>query len=380
MEYGQQSPLTTEALLAAALEGLLFWGGFRVEKIAATIRNIKPLNEMAMKEAQNRLDGLTKPLGSLAVLESMARQFAGIMGNPRPALPEKAIVLMAADHGVAEEGVSAFPPEVTEQMVYNFVRGGAGINVLARHANARLILVDVGVKNNLAPTVPIRHCKIKPGTDNMRLGPAMSREDAIKAIGVGIDIANELADQGINVVALGEMGIGNTTASSAITSVLTGRPVSPVVGKGTGIAPDFVNHKIQVIAEAIACNNPNPKDALDVLTKVGGLEIAALAGVVLGAASRGMLVMLDGFIASAAVLVAYRISVAVRPYLMASHLSEEPGHAAILEVLGVKPCLHLNMRLGEGTGAALGMTLLDAAVKIINEMATFEEAQVAPSN
>ncbi len=362
-----------------ALKGLFFGGGLKLEKIVATIQKIKPLSELAMKEAQLRLDGLTKPVGSLAVLESMARQFAGVVGNPRPALPEKAIVLMAADHGVASEGVSAFPPEVTEQMVYNFVRGGAGINVLARHANARLILVDVGVKNQLSPSVPIRHCKVKHGTDNMRLGPAMSKQEAIAAIGVGIDIANELADEGIRVVALGEMGIGNTTASSAITSVLTGRPVSPVVGKGTGIAPDFVNHKIQVIAEAIACNNPNPKDALDVLAKVGGLEIAGLAGVVLGAASRGMLVMLDGFIASAAVLAAYRISVAVRPYLMASHLSEEPGHAAILEVLGVKPCLHLNMRLGEGTGAALGMTLLDAAVKIINEMATFEEAQVAPS-
>lgn len=348
-----------------------------MNKIAATIRSIKPLNEFAMKEAQLRLDCLTKPLGSLAVLETMARQFAGVVGQSLPKPPQKAIVLMAADHGVAVEGVSAFPPEVTEQMVYNFVRGGAGINVLAKHAGARLILVDVGVKNTLSADAPIRHCKISPGTQNMRLGAAMSREDAIRAIHIGIDIASELAREGINAVALGEMGIGNTTASSAITSVLTGKPVSSVVGRGTGISADFVNHKIQVIAEAIACNHPNPQDAIDVLAKVGGLEIAALAGVVLGAAANGMAVMLDGFISSAAVLAAYHLSVSVRPYLMASHLSEEPGHAAILEVLGIQPCLHLNMRLGEGTGAALGLTLLDAAVKIINEMATFAEAQVA---
>lgn len=350
-----------------------------LKKIEATIRSIQPLNESVMKEAQSILDSLTKPLGSLAVLECMARQFAGIVGVARPAVPAKAIVLMAADHGVAEEGVSAFPPEVTEQMVYNFVRGGAGINVLARHAGARLILVDVGVKNTLSPDIPIRHCKIKPGTDNMRLGPAMTREETLAAISIGIDTAAELAQNGIKAVALGEMGIGNTTASSAITSVLTGKPVSSVVGKGTGIAPDFVNHKIQVIIESIALNRPNPKDPIDVLCKVGGLEIAALAGVVLGAAANSMVVMLDGFISSAAVLAAYHMSVAVRPYLMASHLSEEPGHAAILEVLGVQPCLHLNMRLGEGTGAALGMTLLDASIKIINEMATFAEAQVASS-
>ena len=350
-----------------------------MKKIEATISSIKPLNEAAMKAAQARLDGLTKPPGSLAVLEAMARQFAGAVGNSLPKAPRKAIVLMAADHGVVAEGVSAFPPEVTEQMVYNFVGGGAGINVLARHADARLILVDVGVKSALAPNAPIRHCKIKPGTDNMRLGPAMTRSETIRAIDVGIDVVNELADEGINVVGLGEMGIGNTTASSAITSVLAGRPVSSVVGKGTGLSSECVNHKIQVIAEAIAHNHPNPKDAIDVLAKVGGLEIAGLAGVVLGAAARNMIVMLDGFISSAAVLAAYHMSVAVRPYLMASHLSEEPGHSTILEVLGIQPCLRLNMRLGEGTGAALGMTLLDASIKIINEMATFEEAQVASS-
>jgi nicotinate-nucleotide--dimethylbenzimidazole phosphoribosyltransferase len=348
-----------------------------MDRIAATIHAIGLLDEGVMIKTQERLDALTKPVGSLAVLEKMARQLAGVRGVLRPDMPQKAIVLMAADHGVADEGVSAYPSEVTAQMVYNFVAGGAAINVLARHADARLVLVDVGVKTDLSIELPILHRRIRPGTANMRQESAMTLEETIRAIRVGIDVANELADEGVEVVALGEMGIGNTTASSAITSILTGLAVSQVVGKGTGIAPEFVAHKIRVINEAIRCNKPNPLDVSDVLAKVGGLEIAALAGVALGAASRRMVVMLDGFIASAAVLAAYRISEKIRPYLMASHLSEEPGHAVILKELGLEPCLRLNMRLGEGTGAALGLTLLDAAAKILNEMATFEEAQVA---
>jgi nicotinate-nucleotide--dimethylbenzimidazole phosphoribosyltransferase len=309
-------------------------------------------------------------------LEKMACQIAGVQGISRPTVPEKALVLMAADHGVAEEGISAYPAEVTEQMVYNFVRGGAGINVLAKHAGASLTLVDVGVKVDLSATLPIQHCKIRRGTANIRRGPAMSRREAIQALKIGIRVANELADKGARVIGLGEMGIGNTTASSAIVHVFTGEPVSVVVGRGTGITDEFVQHKIRVIEDAVALNQPNAQDAIDVLAKVGGLEIAAMAGVVVGAAARQTLVMLDGFIASAAVLAAYRLSPAVKPYLMASHLSEEPGHAVILRELGLTPCLRLNMRLGEGTGAALGMTILDAAVKILNEMATFEEAAV----
>lgn len=350
-----------------------------MEKIQEIIKKIKPLDEGIMAETQRRLDNLTKPVGSLAVLEDMARQLAGARRKARPGIPQKAIVLMAADHGVADEGVSAYPAEVTEQMVYNFVRGGAAISVLARHADASLVLVDVGVRSELPQELPIRHCKIRMGTSNMRYEPAMNREDVIRALKTGIRIAEELADQGIEVIALGEMGIGNTTASSAIASLFTGKPVSQVVGKGTGLSGDFVINKIKVIEEAIVLNKPNANDAIDVLAKVGGLEIAGLAGVVLGAASRRVLVLVDGFITSAAALAAYRISRAIRPYLMASHLSEEPGHAAILECLGLKPYLRMNLRLGEGSGAALGLVLLDAAVKILNEMATFSEAQVEQS-
>jgi nicotinate-nucleotide--dimethylbenzimidazole phosphoribosyltransferase len=354
-------------------------GGNGMNVLTATIGGIGTLNEAIMENCQQRLDALTKPAGSLAVLENMAGQLAGIRGKVCLPPPRKAIVLMAADHGVADEGVSAFPSEVTAQMVLNFVNGGAAINVLARHADARLVLVDVGIKSPLPPDLPIQHRRIRSGTANMRFEAAMIRQEAIRAIETGIQVANELADEGVEAIALGEMGIGNTTASSAITTVLTTLPVSKVVGKGTGIAPECVAHKIKVIHEAIRLNRPDPRDAVDVLAKVGGLEIAALAGVALGAARRRMVVMLDGFIASAAVLAAYRLSEKVKPFLMASHLSEEPGHAVILKELGLQPCLRLNMRLGEGSGAALGLTLLDAAAKIVNEMATFEEARVASS-
>jgi len=351
-----------------------------MEKINAVIRSIEPLDEKVMQQTQLRLDRLTKPQGSLAVMEMMACQLAGVQGVVKPAVPEKAVVLMAGDHGVAEEGISAFLAEVTEQMVYNFIHGGAGINVLARHAGAVLELVDVGVKADLPAELPIQHCKIRHGTANMRRGPAMTREEAIRAIRVGIQVAEKLADRGIQVIGLGEMGIGNTTASSALVHVFTGNPVSKVVGRGTGISDEFVAHKIKVIEESVALNRPDAHDAIDVLAKVGGMEIAAMAGVVIGASARRVLVMLDGFIASASVLAAYKLSNAVKPYLMASHLSEEPGHAVILSELGLTPCLRLNMRLGEGTGAALGMTILDAAVKILNEMATFDEAAVSAAD
>lgn len=354
-------------------------GGTSMDEISLVMREVQPLDEVVMRQTQQYLDRLTKPQGSLAVLERMACQISGVQRVFKPIVPQKALVLMAADHGVAEEGISAFPAEVTEQMVYNFVRGGAGINVLARHAGAKLILVDVGVKADLEPELPIKHCKIRRGTGNMRHGPAMSRTEVAQAIKIGIQMANELADQGIQVIGLGEMGIGNTTASSAMVHVFTGEPINVVVGRGTGISDGFVQHKIRVIEEAVTINRPDPTDAVDVLAKVGGLEIAAMAGVVIGAASRRVLVMLDGFIASAAGLAACRLSPAVKPYLMASHMSEEPGHAVILDELGLTPCLRLNMRLGEGTGAALGMTILDAAVKVLNEMATFEEAAVTPA-
>ena len=251
-----------------------------MDLINAAIASIRPLDEAVMSETQQYLDRLTKPVGSLAVLERMACQIAGVQGLSKPAVPEKALVLMAADHGVAEEGISAFPAEVTGQMVYNFVSGGAGINVLARHAGAKLVLVDVGVKADLAESLPIHHCKIRRGTANIRRGPAMERREVLQALKIGIQVANELVDKGVRVIGLGEMGIGNTTASSAIVHVFTGESLSLVVGRGTGITDEFFHHKIRVIEEAVALNRPDAKDAIDVMAKVGGLEIAAMAGVV----------------------------------------------------------------------------------------------------
>lgn len=349
-----------------------------MEQIKSLIASIQPLHYKAMATTLKRLDNLTKPVGSLGGLEKMACQLAGIRGTFPPVLPRKALVLMAADHGVTAEGVAASPPEVTEQMIYNFIRGGAAINVLSRHANADLVVVDVGVKCDFPPDLPIMHCKIRRGTDNMRQKAAMSRADAIAAIKVGITMVETLASQGYAVIGLGEMGIGNTTASSAIASVLTGKPVSEVVGKGGGIPSERVSHKVQVVEEAIARNTPNPQDAIDVLAKVGGLEIAAMAGVVLAAAANRIMLVIDGFISSSAVLAAYKLSNRIKPYLLATHLSEEPGHQAILDIVGLTPFLQLNMCLGEGTGGVLGMTVLDAAVKILHEMATFEEAKVFP--
>lgn len=348
-----------------------------MDKIEAVICQIEPLDNEAMNRVRNRLDQLTKPVGSLAALETMTAMLAGAQRTAQLGIPKKAVVLMAADHGVAAEAVSAYPPHVTEQMVYNFVNGGAGINVLARHAGAELVLVDVGVNADFAPELPIRHCKIRKGTGNMRYQPAMSRAEAVKAIEIGINIAHELADKGIQVIGLGEMGIGNTTVSSALTSVMLKKKPVEVTGIGTGINDNLLVHKIAVIDGAIAVNQPDSDDCLDVLAKVGGLEIAALAGLVIAGAARRMLIVIDGFIAAAAVLAAYRLAPGVRPFLIASHLSSEPGHTEILSELDLKPVLHLNMRLGEGTGAALGMTLIDAGVKILHEMATFEEANVA---
>lgn len=347
-----------------------------MDVLHALIRQIEPLDSVCMDRVQRRLDNLTKPVGSLSALEMIVKIFAGAQRTVQLRLPLKAVVLMAADHGVAAESVSAYPQQVTEQMIYNFVGGGAGINVLARHANAELVLVDVGVAADLAPELPIRHYKIRKGTCNMRYQPAMSREEALEAIKAGIRIAEELANKGIQVVGLGEMGIGNTTASSAITSVLLNKEPASVTGTGAGIDPNTLFHKVNVITDAIAVNRPNAHDPIDVLAKVGGLEIAALAGLVLACAAKRMLVVIDGFISAAAVLAAYRLAPGIQPYLIASHLSTEPGHEAILEAIDVKPRLCLDMRLGEGTGAALGMTLIDAAIKILNEMATFEEARV----
>ena len=284
---------------------------------------------------------------------------------------------MAADHGVAAEGVSAYPAEVTPQMVLNFVRGGAAINVLARQASTRVIVVDIGVASNLEPQRGLRLRKIARGTQNIVRGPAMTLSQAETAIAEGIDVVQAEIANGLDLVATGDMGIGNTTASAAIVAALTGQPVAQVTGRGTGVDDAGLARKIAVVERALAVNKPNPKDALDVLIKVGGFEIGGLAGVIIGAAAKRVPVVIDGFISGAAALIAVGLCPDVRPYLIAAHKSVEVGHRAALDHLDLKPLLDLNLRLGEGTGAVLAFHLVEAAARILDEMATFAEAGVS---
>ncbi len=326
--------------------------------------------------AKIRQERLTKPSGSLGRLEDISVQVAGITGNPRPRFHQKGVIIMAADHGIALEGVSAYPAEVTPQMVLNFLHGGAAINVLARQANARVTVVDVGVAYDFHGAEGLLNRKISYGTNNMLRGPAMTIAQAEEAIQVGIDVVQNGIENGLDLVATGEVGIGNTTPSAAITSVITGTPIEKVTGRGTGLDDAGLNHKIGVIREAIRIHRPDPHDPLDVLSKVGGLEIAGLAGVIMGAAARRVPVVVDGFISGAAALIAAGLLPGVIPYLFAAHQSVEIGNDAIWKHLGLTPLLNLGLRLGEGTGAVLAFHVLEAAVGILDEMATFSEAGV----
>jgi nicotinate-nucleotide--dimethylbenzimidazole phosphoribosyltransferase len=341
------------------------------------LREIKPLDEKAMAAARARQDTLTKPLGSLGRLEELSIKLAGIRGEPIPSINHKAIVTMAADHGVVAEGVSAYPQTVTPQMVLNFLRGGAGINVLARHVGARIIVVDMGVASDIEPHTALVSRKIACGTQNMARGPAMTREQAIRSIEIGLEIVKEEVKKGLDIVGTGDMGIGNTTPSSAIAAAITGEKVEKVTGRGTGIDDKQLTHKVEVIERALEVNKPNADDAIDVLAKVGGFEIGGLCGVILGAAAHRIPVVIDGFVSGAAALIAVGLSPTAKDYLIASHCSVEIGHKAILKYLGLKPILDLELRLGEGTGAALGIFLVEAAAKVLAEMATFAEAGVS---
>ena len=345
--------------------------------IKAIIDQIPSLDEAAMWLARTRQDTLTKPPGSLGRLEELSIQLAGMKADPFPSVERKAVIVMAADHGVTVEGVSAYPAEVTRQMVLNFLRGGAAINVLARQAGVRVTVVDVGVAAEFEPTPGLTQRKVMCGTRDLAQGPAMTREEAEQAIHVGMDVLNEEAARGLDIVATGDMGIGNTTASSAIAAVLTGLPVSQLVGRGTGIDDQGLERKMRVIEQALEMNQPDASDPLDVLHKVGGLEIAGLAGVIIAAASQRIPVVVDGFISTAAAMIAAGLAPRVREYLIAAHQSVEIGHQAMLEHLHLTPLLDLNMRLGEGTGAALSFHLVEAAVRILREMATFDEAGVS---
>ncbi len=347
-----------------------------MSKLNDTISRIDGLDLKSMRLARERQDQLTKPQGSLGVLEEMSVKLAGIQQRPIPGITKKVIIVMAGDHGVAVEGVSAFPQEVTPQMVANFAAGGAGINVLARHAGAEVQIVDMGVACPIdIPGVIDR--KVRPGTANMAEGPAMSRDEAIASIEAGIEVAEAAIAEGADLLGTGDMGIANTTASSAILTVFSGVELGHSVGRGTGIGSEALAVKREVIARAIKVNQPDKQDGLDVLAKVGGLEIGGLAGVIIGAAANRVPVIIDGFISGAAAMVAASIAPESRSYMIASHVSVEPGHKLMLEELALKPMLFMNMRLGEGTGAALASSLVEASCKVLAEMATFAEAGVS---
>jgi nicotinate-nucleotide--dimethylbenzimidazole phosphoribosyltransferase len=341
------------------------------------ISDVQPINQELYETAQRRLDNLTKPPGSLGRLEEFAKRLVAITGDIMPALDHKIIFTFAGDHGVAVEGVSAYPSEVTQQMVLNFLQGGAGINVLARHAGADVVVIDIGVNHDFPAMKGLVLKKVMHGAMNIRKGPAMTREEAVQCIEVGVDLAAEFTEKSYQLFGTGEMGIGNTTPSSAIAAVLTGRPVSEVTGRGTGINDDALRNKIAVIENAIAINKPDPSDPIDVLSKVGGAEIGGIAGLIIGAAAKRVPVVIDGFISTAGALIAYCLEPKTKEYMFAAHNSVERGHKAMLETIGLQPILDLDLRLGEGTGAALAMLMIEAGIRIYREMATFSEAGVS---
>jgi len=341
------------------------------------LKAIRPLDAGAMETARKRQDTLTKPLGSLGRLEELSIRIAGIRAEPMPKLEHKVIITMAADHGVVAESVSLYPQEVTRQMVTNFLRGGAGINVLAGQIGARVVVVDMGVIGGFPP-LPGLVCKMVDfGTKNMAKGPAMSRSQALAAIESGIKLVEAEKGKGLDILGTGDMGIGNTTAASAICAVMTGEQVKKVTGRGTGIGDKQLSHKVDIIKKALATNRPSAKDPLDVLAKVGGFEIAGLVGVILAGVANHIPVVIDGFVSGAAALIAVGLAPQVKDYLIAAHVSVEPGHKVLLNFLGLRPLLDLEMRLGEGTGAVLGIFLAEAATRTLAQMSTFAEAGVS---
>lgn len=345
-----------------------------------TIKDIFPQDSIAREQAKERLDNLAIPHWALGDLMDLAIDLAGMTRTAKPTVKNKTIVTMAGDHGVVAEGVSKFPSEVTPQMVYNFVNGGAGINALARQAGANVVVVDMGVNadlKELAEAGKLINKKVGLGTDNIAVGPAMSRAMAIRALESGIDVANELSKT-VDIFGTGDMGIGNTTPSTAIAAVCTGKNVEELTGRGTGLDDKQLANKVNVIKKAIEINAVKPKDGVDVLAKLGGFEIGGIAGLILGAAANKKPVIVDGFISTAAALVANAVEPFVRDYLIFAHRSVEPGHKAMQEHLGcTKPLLDLKFRLGEGTGAAVAMNLVEGAVAVLTEVSTFEEAAVA---
>jgi nicotinate-nucleotide--dimethylbenzimidazole phosphoribosyltransferase len=348
-----------------------------MDVVQKTLARIKPVDQKLLAQAQTRLDNKTKPPGSLGRLEEFARRIVAISGSIDPDLSKKVVFTFAGDHGIVEEGVSLYPKEVTAQMVFNFLNGGAGVNVLARHSGAEVRVVDVGVDHDFGETPGMLHRKVARGTCNFARGPAMTRDEALAALQVGIDLADQCRVEGVGLVGTGEMGIGNTSPSSAIIAAISGLTVRDLTHRGTGINDAALENKIRVIEQGLTLNKPDVTDPLDVLAKVGGLEIAAIAGLVLGCAANSIPVVIDGFISTAGALIASELHPHVRDYIFAAHKSVEIGHSFMLERIGVRPILDLDFRLGEGTGAALAMGLIDAGVKVLKEMATFDEAGVS---
>ncbi|MDT9546884.1 MAG: nicotinate-nucleotide--dimethylbenzimidazole phosphoribosyltransferase [Chlorobium sp.] len=347
------------------------------DKFLALIASIIPADHSLSGEAQAHLDDLTKPQGSLGRLEEVALRFVLATASLSPVIKRKMICCFAGDHGVAREGVSAFPSEVTPQMVYNMLSGGAAINVFARHAGVELVVADMGVNHEFADHPGLVKRKIASGTSNIAEGPAMSEDQAIQAMMAGAELAFTAHSEGHHLLGTGEMGIANTTPATALYSVLLGIPVDEITGRGTGIDEERLRHKKEVIRRAVAVNAVRCTTPLGTLAALGGYEIAGIAGFILGAAACRVPVVVDGFISSAGAVAAMKLCPSVADYLFFSHLSNEQGHRSVMESLGARPILDLDLRLGEGTGAALAMQMIEAAVKMYNEMATFSSASVS---
>jgi nicotinate-nucleotide--dimethylbenzimidazole phosphoribosyltransferase len=344
-------------------------------ELAALVAEIRPVDEDVRAATQAALDAKTKPRGSLGRIEALAAQIGAIRGGPAPGRLDAAIVLAAGDHGYAEQGVSAYPPEVTGQMLATFAGGGAAISVLAREAAARLVVVDAGVRTPVDHPA-VRALRLGPGTADATVGQAMQREDALAGIAAGTALAEEVVAGGAGIVATGEMGIGNTTAAAAVCAALLPAEPEAVCGRGTGVDDAGLARKVDAVGRALAANRPDPADPVGVLAAVGGFELAVLVGVCLGGARAGAVVLLDGYVTGAAALVAARLTPAAVGRMVASHRSPEPGHALVLADLGLEPLLDLGLRLGEGSGAALALPLLDSALALLADMATFDDAGV----
>jgi nicotinate-nucleotide--dimethylbenzimidazole phosphoribosyltransferase len=330
------------------------------------------------QRAQERLNQLTKPIGSLGRLEEVAAQMVAIQETISPAISAKSVYVFAADHGIVQEGVSAYPSEVTRQMVLNFLNGGAAINVIARKAGANVVVVDAGVDGEFDHHPGLVRRKVRRGTRNMLHTPAMTEDELQAALQVGAELAESACEQGINLIAVGEMGIGNTTSASVITAALTGQPASKVTGAGAGLGSAAIQHKAKIVEALLKKHDLSSSvDAFHILRCVGGFEIAAIAGMVLASARLRIACVIDGFISTAAAAIAYKLQPQVREYLFAGHQSQEPGHKLLLDLMGLSPLLTLNMRLGEGTGAVLAFHVIEVAISLFNEMATFTQAQVS---